>query len=226
MWKDALKIDTIPILEITDSTFLKYGRLLGDFNFKEVDAYMKQNTLLPQMGNIYLPSVEEMEKMKLANSIKFSIYGGMDIQIGYCNGNNSNLNGLEYHKGSEVNYAVSDLVLMLGHLRDIENNHYDSDKIEAFFIPKGKAIEIYQTTLHFAPCKVREEGFKCVVILPKGTNTPLDKEERRRTAKPIENQMLFMKNKWLIAHPGNANLVAKGAFIGIRGRNHSLQISG
>ncbi|WP_337960992.1 DUF4867 family protein [Caloramator sp. mosi_1] len=25
----------------------------------------------------------------------------MDIQIGYCNGNNFRLNALEYHKGSE-----------------------------------------------------------------------------------------------------------------------------
>ena len=41
-------------------------------------------------------------------------FGEMEIQIGYCNGHNSMLNALEYHKSSEINVAATDAVLLLG----------------------------------------------------------------------------------------------------------------
>ena len=46
----------------------------------------------------------------------------MPIQIGYCNGPNSTLNGLEYHKSSEINIAITDMVLLLGKVQEVENN--------------------------------------------------------------------------------------------------------
>lgn len=47
---------------------------------------------------------------------------------------------------------------------------YETSKVEGFFVPEGTAIEVYATTLHYAPCGVDGQGFKCVVVLPKGTN--------------------------------------------------------
>ena len=41
-------------------------------------------------------------------------YGGLPIQIGYCNGNNKKLNVVEYHRSSELDIAVDDLILLLG----------------------------------------------------------------------------------------------------------------
>ena len=67
--------------------------------------------------------------------------------------------------------------------------------------------------LHYAPCTAEgESGFRCVVVLPAGTNTDLtfpageDGEERLITA----------KNKWLIAHE-EAGI--DGAFCGLKGEN-------
>lgn len=143
----------------------------------------------------------------------------MPIQIGYCNGNNSSLNGLEYHKGSEINYAITDLVLLLAHIWEIKNNQLNSENVVGFYLPVGTAIEVFSTTLHFAPCRVSDSGFKCLVVLPVGTNLALDEKPEIITE---EDKLLFMRNKWLIAHPEAERLVKNGAYIGIRGKNLCL----
>lgn len=202
--------------QVTDSNFLKYGKVLEGYDFSEIKSYMNDMTGIPEEGNRYIASVEQLEETSVKNLIQTNFYGDMPIQIGYCNGRNSTLNGLEYHKGSEINIAVTDLVLLLGCVQDIKDNTYSVDGIEAFFIPKGTAVELFGTTLHFAPCKVTDEGFKTVVILPAGTNEQLDKEIEKVTP---EDKLLFMKNKWLIAHPERTVLIEKGAHGGIKGEN-------
>lgn len=107
----------------------------------------------------------------------------MDIQVGYCNGRNTTYNGFEYHKGSEINIAVTDFMLVLGHTWEIRDNTYRVEDAKVFFVEKGTAIEMYQTTLHLSPCRVTDKGFKDIVILPRGTNTPL--ENRRQ---PVEEE--------------------------------------
>jgi hypothetical protein len=211
---------SIEILSLKDPRFAKYGRILGDCDFSELNEYMLNSSKVPEEGNIYIASVEEMETKEVYQRLKNVVYGGMDIQIGYCNGNNAFLNGLEYHKGSEVNFAVTGLVLQLGRVEDIKDDRYDSKNVEAFLVPAGTAVELYQNTLHFAPCKLSDAGFKCIVVLPRGTNTPL---ERNPASTDKESRFLFMKNKWLLAHVENKVLLEKGAFPGITGINHKIE---
>jgi hypothetical protein len=205
----------ITIYHVEDSLFKQYGRVIESYDFKELKPYMDK-TMIPIDANEYVASVTEMEQTKVKEEIEANFYGGMPIQIGYCNGPNQTLNGFEYHKSSEINVAMTDLVLLLGRVQDIENNHYDAKNVDAFFIPQGTVVELYATTLHFAPCKVDEEGFKVVVILPAGTNEPLEKAVEKKSE---EDVLLFMKNKWLLAHPEREVLINRGAFPGIRGEN-------
>jgi len=74
---------------------------------------------------------------------------------------------------------------------------------------------LYATTLHFAPCKVADEGYKSIIVLTKGTNLPLPV-----VPSPLseEDQLLWMQNKWLIAHPESAP-AASGALGGITSAN-------
>jgi hypothetical protein len=204
---------------LEDTEFNQYGKVIPDIDIEEILAYMN-DTDIPVDENIYVPSVSQMEETHLKDEIQTHLYGGMPIQIGYCNGRNSHLNGLEYHKGSEINIAITDMVLLLGRVQDITNNCYTSDSVEAFFIPKGTVVELYSTTLHFAPCKVAEEGFKAAVILPEGTNQPLEDHVEKRTA---EDELLFMRNKWLLAHPERKPLINKGAYPGIKGENIEIK---
>ncbi|QFT88146.1 hypothetical protein FIU87_05800 [Bacillus sp. THAF10] len=205
----------LSIFHTDDKEFIPFGRIVEEFDVSNYFNYMT-NTEIPKEGNVYMASISEMEHDATSSKIKDNFFGGMDIQVGYCNGVNSTLNGLEYHKSSEINVACTDMVLLLGKLQDIANNTFSSENVTGFFVPKGKAVELYATTLHFAPCKVQDEGFKTVVILPKGTNEPLEEGLERKSK---EDELLFMKNKWLLAHPERKVLMEKGAHPGINGVN-------
>lgn len=205
----------VPFYHVNETAFAPYGKIINNYHFEELDSYMNK-TEIPEEGNVYIASNAEMEETAIKEQIQSIFYGQLPIQIGYCNGVNSTLNGLEYHKGSEINYTLTDSVLLLGKVQSIKHNQYDASDIEAFFIPKGTAVELYATTLHFAPCKVSDHGFKVVVILPEGTNQPLEKEPDHKTE---EDSLLFMKNKWLLAHPDRDVLINRGAYPGIKGEN-------
>ena len=199
------------IQNVADDAFRRYGKVLEGYDFTELLKEMK-HTPVPE-DVTYVPSVEEMEALPVAKELQNKGYGGLPIEIGYCNGHNKKLNGLEYHRSSEINVAVTDLVLLIGHQQDVEKDYtYDTSKVEAFLVPAGTAIEVYATTLHYAPCHVNESGFQCVVVLPKGTNTELTFEK----AAEGEDKLLTAKNKWLIGHEGAA---IEGAFNGLKGEN-------
>ena len=205
------------IKKVTDNEFKKYGQVLKNYNCKEIIEKMK-TTPLPR-DVIYEPSIKELENLKIAEDLGAREFGELPIQIGYCNGNNYLLNAVEYHRSSEINVAVSDLILLLGCQQDIEEEYsYDTSKIEAFLIPAGTIIEVYATTLHYAPCNANENGFRCVVVLPRDTNLPLE----NRINKSGEDALLFARNKWLIGH-SDTDLGAQGAFIGLKGENISIK---
>lgn len=202
------------IQKVTDPAFGRYGQVLEGYDFTGLIKEMK-HTPVPE-DVIYVPSVEELEALDIMKDLQNKGYGGLPVQIGYCNGHNKKLNAVEYHRNSEINVAVTDLVLLIGHQQDIELDHtYDTSKIEAFLVPAGTGIEVYATTLHYAPCHVNEGGFQCVVVLPKGTNTDLTFQ----TEKTGEDSLMTAKNKWLIAHE-DAKIA--GAFNGLKGENITI----
>ena len=218
-----------PIYSVRDGAFRTYGRVLEGIDASAILAYMEQQTDVPEEGNIYVASVPEIEKLPVIKQLSEAFYGGMPIQAGYCNGKNSTLNGLEYHKGSEINIAATDFVLMLGHIWDVtEDLVYASNWAQVFYVEKGTAIELYQTTLHLSPCRTCDEGFKAAVILPKGTNTPLTEEEKAARNKAYndgltEAGLLLDRNKWVIAHSEREQLINRGAHPGILGENRELK---
>ena len=205
-----------PILSLDDPAFRRYGRRL-DRDFSLLVDWVDAKTTVPAEGNAYVTSVEEMEGIAEYRTWLARFYGLLPYEIGYCIGRNSTLNGLEYHKGSEINVAATDLILLLAGLDQVENNTLDAAAVRAFRLERGDAVELYATCLHFAPCRVSDEGFKAVVILPRGTNEPLPD----RGIEPLsgEDRLLFAVNKWLLAHPDRKPLMEKGAFPGIRGEN-------
>ena len=202
------------IQNVTDASFGKYGKVLEGYDFGALIREMK-HTPVPE-DVIYVPSAEELEALEVAKDLQKKGFGGLPIQIGYCNGHNKKLNAVEYHRNSEINVAVTDLVLLIGQQQDIEADFtYDTSKIEAFLVPAGTGIEVYATTLHYAPCHVNEGGFQCVVVLPKGTNTELTFQ----TASAGEDSLMTAKNKWLIAHE---DAKIEGAFAGLKGENITI----
>lgn len=205
------------IKSVNDKEFKKYGRVLKNYDCAEIIEKMKSTPLPSDV--IYEPSIKELEALKIAKELEEREYGGLPVQVGYCNGNNYLLNAVEYHRSSEINIAVTDFVLLLGWQQDINDDYtYETSKIEAFKVPAGTAIEVYATTLHYAPCNVEESGFRCVVVLPKDTNLALE----AKPEKVGEDALLFARNKWLIGHK-DTDLGEQGAFIGLVGENISIK---
>lgn len=214
------EINDVKIYSVYDDEFKSYGKIHTGIDVSELVDYMEDKSQMPEINNVYFPSIEEMENTRAFEIIQSVIYGNMSIQIGYCNGKNSTYNGFEYHKCSELNIAVTDFMLVLGHSWDIEDNKYYVGNERVFYVPKGTIIEMYQTTLHLSPCKVSDEGFMDIVVLARGTNTPLDS---RATIDEDESKLLLQKNKWVIAHKDREPLIKQGAVAGLIGENKELK---
>lgn len=202
------------IQKVNEESFKTYGRVLKGYDVCRLLKEM-EHMPLPADDVIYVPSVEKLESLAVAESFREQAFGGLPVQIGYCNGSNYRLNALEYHRSSEINVAVTDMVLLVGRQQDIEADYtYDTSKVEGYLVPAGTVVELYATTLHYAPCCAGGQ-FSSVVVLPRGTNMELD----RVPLKEGEDKLLTAKNKWLIAHK-EAGI--KGAFQGLKGINITL----
>lgn len=216
----ALKLAN-PHLEfysVLDEAFRPYGRVLpGDpAGLFEALADMP----IPAEGNHYEASIPALEAVPVMVSWQRAVFGTECIQAGYCNGNGNRLNALEYHKSSEVNYSTTGLVLLLALPEDLRDGKLESSAVRAFYLPPRVAVEIHPRVFHFAPCRVRDEGFRCLVVLPRGTNSPLDHTDPNA---PGEEALLWMRNKWMICH-GDSPQAEKGAFVGIRGDNLAVEL--
>ncbi len=208
------------IKPVTGRAFKPFGRVIKGYYLRSLIEEMEK-TECPSDKVVYEPSVRSLETLKINRQFSEEAYGGMPIQIGYCNGRNHLLNAVEYHRDSELNLACTDLILLVGKRQDIGRDYtYDTGKMQAFLVKKGTLVEIYSTTLHYAPISAGEhENFRCVVVLPRGTNEPLP--ACRGKAHTKEDQLLTHVNKWLIAHP-ESGLDKDGAFVGLKGENIRL----
>lgn len=205
---------SLKLYKTSDAEFSEYGRIISGIDTSEI-VKVAEGIEKPKAGSLYEASTPAFEALSVKNEIQDVCYGELPAQIGYCYGHSNFLNGWEWHTSSEVNVAVTDLVLILGKVTDIKDGKIDSSTAKAFYVERGEIIEVYATTLHFCPCEVSKDGFGCVVALPVGTNVPLERE--------AADKLLFRKNKWIFAHVDNEGLIARGVLPGITGKNHEVK---
>ncbi len=202
------------IESVHDRAFAPYGKVLEGYDTGELLATLERVTPLPE-GTAYVPSQPELEALPIAGQLAGNAYGGMPIQLGWCNGHNTKLNCLEYHRDSEINCGTRDFILLVAREDDIVDGRLDTARVRAFRVPAGEVVEVYATTLHYAPCSAKAgEGFRVLVALPRGTNGP------RPEITPLngEDRMLWACNKWLLAH-GESAEAAQGAVVALDGEN-------
>ncbi|MFG6337276.1 MAG: DUF4867 family protein [Lachnospiraceae bacterium] len=204
------------IKKVTDPSFRKYGRVVQGIDFTDLVEAIKRETPLPD-GVAYEPSIKALEETTAAKALQRRTYGELPIEVGYCNGHNYKLNAIEYHRSSEINVAATDAVLIVGMQQDITDDFkYETAKMEAFLVEAGTAVELYATTLHYAPCSANEDGFKVGIVLPAGTNYPLEEKHEG-----WEDSLITAQNKWLIGHPEGG--LDAGAHIGLVGKNLDIR---
>ena len=205
------------IKNIFDREFASYGQVHQGYHLEGLLSAM-ESIPLPEQGTDYRPSMPELETADCFRELEDRAFGGMPIQVGMCWGHNTKLNCLEYHRSSEFNLGTVPFVLLLAHQWEVVDGVLDTDKVAAFYVPAGTLVEVYATSLHYAPCHVdATEGFRVAVVLPRGTNT----EKPELTDLPGESRRLWARNKWLLAHPDTTDAQA-GAQVGLRGENTDI----
>lgn len=204
----------VKIYSAFDPEFRFYGKILKGFKTDELLTAMS-DILMPERGTAYEPVIASLEACRIYEDFQNRAYGGMPIQIGMCWGYNTKLNCLEYHRDSEVNIGSEDFILLLALQSEMKDGAIDTGKVKAFRVPKGLPVEIYATTLHYAPCHTSPQyGFRVAVVLPRGTNT----EKSNFIPKCEEDTWLTARNKWLLAH-SESDEAKSGAYIGLLGDN-------
>ena len=201
------------IRSVFDPAFKPYGRVVEGYPVDGLLAALKTTPLPDAVA--YTPREEALHAAADAQAVGEALFGGMPFQLGWCNGHNTKLNCLEYHRDSEFNLGTEDFILLLAKQDDITDGKLDTAKVKAFRAPAGTLVEVYATTLHYAPCHVDPaKGFRVMVALPQGTNTA--KPEIK--ADGGDDAQLWACNKWLLAHVESSEAAA-GAYVGLEGVN-------
>lgn len=203
------------IYSVYDPEFKPYGQIVEGMEkaIHEILSVLK-DTPLPE-GTGYVPEEPMLQELPTMVEVSEHLFGGMPVQMGWCNGHNTKLNCLEYHRDSEFNLGTEDFILLLAKQSEIADGVLDTAKVKAFWVPAGVMVECFATTLHYAPCHANPgKGFRVLVALPQGTNT----DKPVFTPASWEDRLLRARNKWLLAHPESLE-AADGAYIGLVGEN-------
>ncbi len=203
------------IYSVYDKEFKPYGQVVSGMDEAVAEILGALSTTPLPDGVGYVPEEACLQELPAATEVSEHLYGGMPVQMGWCNGHNTRLNCLEYHRDSEFNLGTEDFILLVAKQDEIEDGVLDTAKVKAFRAPAGVLVECYATTLHYAPCHTdAAKGFRVLIALPAGTNT--DKPDF--TPKTPEDKILWARNKWLLAHKDSSE-AASGAYVGLVGEN-------
>lgn len=195
----------IPVLDVSSPSRL-FQRT--DIDVSELVAY-SDSYLVAETENRYIASDGAAERLSVVGAVCREVFAELPVQCGWCLGGGRKMNGMEWHKSPEVIVACTDCVLILGDVADIKNDAFDSANAVALQLRRGEAVELAPETLHLAPLAVNE-FFVAAIILPRGTNAPLESgiSGARRAV-----------NKWLLVHPENERGISLGGKVGVFGVN-------
>ena len=201
------------IYSVLDKEFKPYGQVHDGFPTEEILSALAKTPVTN--GVVYTAEDAALQQLAVTEELSATVYGGMPIQMGWCNGHNTKLNCLEYHRDSELNLGTGDFILLLAKQEEVTDGKLDTAKVMAFRVQAGVLVEVYATSLHYAPCQTDSEGFQVLVVLPKGTNGVKPEQAKVYGG---DDKLLWACNKWLIAHPETGE-AAEGAFAGLIGEN-------
>ena len=201
------------IYSVNDPEFKAYGRAVTGYPLEGILDALAKTPLTD--GVVYQAKVDSLQHAKDAEAVGTGLFGGMPFQFGFCNGHNTRLNCLEWHRDSEFNLGTEDFILLLARLDDIVDGRLDTAKVKAFRAPAGVLLEVYATSLHYAPCHADPaKGFRVLIGLPDGTNTDF----RPNGGANALDATLWARNKWLLAHADSAE-AKDGAVVALDGVN-------
>ena len=110
------------IYSVNDPEFKSYGNVWDNVPSELTSPVLEALSATPiPEGSKYVASAPELEGVKDADKLGFLMFGGRPFQLGWCNGHNTRLNCLEYHRASEFNLGARDFILLVAHRWEIED---------------------------------------------------------------------------------------------------------
>ena len=110
------------IYSVSDPEFKSYGNVWDNVPSELTSPVLEALSATPiPEGSKYVASAPELEDVKDADKLGFLMFGGRPFQLGWCNGRNTRLNCLEYHRASEFNLGARDFILLVAHRWEIED---------------------------------------------------------------------------------------------------------
>lgn len=201
---------------VFDEGFRRFGKVIDELDISELVSVLRLETPKPAFGTVYAPFHAALERLPIFPYLRDHIYGGMPIQLGYCNGYNTKLNCLEYHRGPELLIPADEIVLMLASLQEITGGVLDTSGVELILVPAQTPVLLYETTLHYAPAH-KDHSFQVACALPRDTNA----SGPGISPQTDEDKKLAARNKWLLAHADSAEAKV-GAAVCLIGKNIDL----
>ena len=210
----------VGILPVGDPAFRRFGEVHEGFRVESLLAHL-DGSVKPADGIFYEPDAVGIDRFPdEVLPLQRAVFGGVaDLQAGWMYGRNSSVAALEYHKCAEVMLAGTDMIVFVGLVQDISwpEGTYDLSRVQAFLLPRGAVCEIAPCSLHGAPLHARKaEGFRSIVILPRGTRAELDFPPSTGG----EPRLLQGRNTWLIAHSSGSRDAS--LHLGLKGREIEL----
>lgn len=140
------------IYSVNDPEFKSYGNVWDDVPSELTSPVLEALSATPiPEGGKYVASAPELEGVKDADKLGFLMFGGRPFQLGWCNGHNTRLNCLEYHRASEFNLGARDFILLVAHRWEIEDGKLDTACVKAFRVRRvrsSKSSTPRSTTRH------------------------------------------------------------------------------
>ena len=140
------------IYSVNDPLFASYGQVVTGLEDAVAQILPALSEIPLPEGTGYVPTEPKLQNLPAAEVIRDHCFGGMPTELGWCCGDNRKLNCLEYHRDSEFNLSGDDFILLLAKQDEIEEGFLDTSKVKAFLVPAGTLVEVFATTLHYAPC--------------------------------------------------------------------------
>ena len=118
------------IFSVIDPEFKPYGRVVTGLDTAKAEILAAlANTPLPAATD-YVAEDAALQELPAAVEVSEHLFGGMPCQLGWCNGHNTYLNCLEYHRDSEFNLGTEDFVLLLARQEEIAGGKLDTAELD------------------------------------------------------------------------------------------------
>ena len=210
------------IYSVNDPEFKPYGRVVTGLEAAKAEILQAlATTPLPEATD-YVAEEPVLQELPAMVEVSKHLFGGMPVQLGWCNGHNTKLNCLEYHRASEFNLGARDFILLVAHRWEIEDGKLDTACVKAFRVPAGTLVEVFNTTLHYTPCMVDNGGFQVMVALPAGTNGPRPEAAADMPAAG-DSYCYWKADKWVLCHADSPK-AAEGGYVGLIGKNLDIAV--